>query len=128
MRSYNVPLAAHALDVPTKWLDNLLAHCAVPGVGRARRGVERRIAPRALVVIAAARLIGRTLRVPRERAVALAERLCAPHAQGVCRIAPELTVSLDVTAIERTLQRRLVDAAEVTARARRGRPPRSAAP
>ena len=42
-RAYTVGTAALALDVPTKWLDNVLSHHSVPGVVQERQGVSRKV-------------------------------------------------------------------------------------
>jgi hypothetical protein len=125
LRSYDVKVAALALDVPPKWLDNLLSHHQVPGVQRGRQGVDRRIADHGLTAIAIVRLLCDEIGLPVPRAVQLAQQLYAsePRVSSI-RTESGVVVELPVAAIEATLRERLPDALLAAPTARRGRPPR----
>lgn len=123
MRAYDPGLAALALDVDPKWLDNTISLHDVPGVVREARGVTRRLSMRALVVLALVRDLQRELGVPIARAVPLARRLLdAPRVPA----GPLLTVAADLSAVERFIAERLAAAVERFVPRRRGRPPRKA--
>ncbi len=117
-------VAAAALDVDRKWLDNVLTQHAIGGVGRERQGVSRTISPRAILTIAVAILLARHLGAPTARALALAHRLVD---EGENSPDAHVSVRVDVGAVERDLAIRLADAVESHPSARRGRPPRDAA-
>ena len=124
MRVYDVAVAALALGVDRKWLDNLIAHHDIPGIERFARGVSRRLSIRALVVAAVARDLQRELGVPLVRAVAVAERAVS-GAHSSVHLSPALSVHLDLGAVEREVEHRLLHAMETSVPRRRGRPPRA---
>lgn len=122
MAAFTVVAAALALQVDRKWLENLLSHHQVPGTSPDRQGVRRRLTPQVLLPIAVAILLIRQLGMPIAKALALASRICeSPEAE--CAPASGLVVRVDVVSIERSLGRRLREAAEIAVPARRGRPP-----
>jgi hypothetical protein len=127
-RSYSVTAIQLAIDAPAKWVDNVLAHHDVPGVARGRRGRSRQVPPRALLVLAVARELVRELQMPIGRAVQLATSLCAQEASGQRQISADIALRVDVSAIERRLQRRLIEAVDVVTARRRGRPPTTRRP
>lgn len=122
MRAYDVAIAALALDVDHKWLDNLVAHHDIPGVERFARGVSRRLSMRALLAAAIARDLQRELAVPAARAVEIARRTLVSHHSDLA-LTPALSVRLDLAVLEREIAHRLVHAMETAAPRRRGRPP-----
>lgn len=125
-RTYGIRLAALALIVPLKWIDNLLSHHELPGVIRSRQGVERRITEEGLLAIEMVRLVSAEIGAPLTRAAhivrsALRARssgpMTYPAGQGVA-------VVFDVARIEGALRERIIEAMEFVARIPRGRPRR----
>ncbi|MHB1072428.1 MAG: hypothetical protein ACYC3Q_06345 [Gemmatimonadaceae bacterium] len=125
-RSYDVAAAALALDVDTKWLDNVLSHHSVPGIARSRQGVSRAITPTGLLHLAIARALGEGASIPVAAAIDLASVLLQGQTGAVAetRVAQALTLRLDRAALAAELEARLADAVEQTPTRRRGRPPR----
>lgn len=121
-RSYHLTAASLAIECPAKWLDNLLSHFHVPGVSREQRGVSRRIAPDAMLIILVTRLLVSELRVPVGRALALAIEICR-NTDGRIVLHDGLELVIDLTRMHRQLEHRLLDVVETTVPARRGRPP-----
>ncbi|NUQ19683.1 MAG: hypothetical protein HOQ09_01855 [Gemmatimonadaceae bacterium] len=118
---YDIAVASLALGVERKWLDNLLSQHDIPGVEHVARGVTRKLSTRALVTAAAVRDLQRRLGVPAGRAVELAAHVVAASHHRV-ELSPALTIHLDLTTLERDLERRLVHAMETAVPRRRGRP------
>ena len=54
MRAYTVATVAVTLNVPLRWIDNVITHHSFPGVTRTRQGIPRRLTQRAVVVLAVA--------------------------------------------------------------------------
>lgn len=127
MRAYTVATAALALDVDTKWIDNLLSHHPIPGVAHAQRGVRRRIPPGSIRIIAVARTLATDLSLPLNRAVDLAIDIEARERSDI-RISDLIVLHLDRDRLHADLARRLNDAAEFAAVPRRGRKPRRSSP
>lgn len=121
--SYDVAVAALAIDAPLKWLDNLLSRHRIPGVEQARQGVTRRLSRDALATIALVRLLCTDLGVPVERAVDLAVRLCASDDDMLLMAAGTLTLAVDRADLAQRIAARLPDAVESAPRRPRGRPP-----
>lgn len=142
-RVYDIAVAALAIGVERKWLDNLTAQHSIPGTEHVARGVARRLAMRTLLTAAIVRDLNRGLGVPVGRGVEVAssilgaqqsregvtiaesgpeELLSAP--QVVLPIAESLTLAVDVEHLEREIERRLLEAMETVVPRRRGRPPR----
>ena len=121
MRAYTVDVAAIALDVDRKFLDNLLSHHAIPGCTGVRQGVRRRIARDGIARLAVTVTLIRELGLPIGRAVDLACRL---HADRSVDAGHSLRIALDLAALERALDPRLATAVEIAREPRRGRPPR----
>lgn len=128
MRSYSVAVSSLAIAAPIKWLDNLLSHFPVPGVGAERRGVARRIPHSALLLLALTRELHLELGIGVRDALALAAHLLAADDGAVSR-GGHLRVTCNRPALERSLSDRLRDALESAPAPRRGRPVgRSSAP
>lgn len=131
MRGYSLATAALALDVDPKWLDNLLSQNRVDGVRQTRQGVQRRIAPDALYVIATVHDLSRQLRVPVVAALQIAHELWRrPPETGAEDFAElrigTLAVQVDRRQTRARIEAALADALEMAPRTRRGRPPRKA--
>ena len=71
-RVYDIAVAALAIGVERKWLDNLTAQHSVPGTEHVARGVARRLSRRALLTAAIVRDLNRALGVPVGRGVEVA--------------------------------------------------------
>ena len=142
-RVYDIAVAALAIGVERKWLDNLTAQHSIPGTEHVARGVARRLSMRSLLTAAIVRDLNRGLGVPVGRGVEVAssilgaqqsregaaiahpgpeELLAAPRA--VLPIAESLALTVDVERLEREIERRLLEAMETVVPRRRGRPPR----
>lgn len=124
MRGYDARAAALALKVSHKWMDNLLSHHTVPGVVQSRQGVRRLIPPGSLRVIAITLELMETLRLPLPAALELAGR--ARLAGGQIPLSARAFLTLDLAALDRSLDRELALAVEATPTPRRGRPPAAA--
>jgi hypothetical protein len=128
MRGYSVATAALALSLDAKWLDNLLSQNRVDGVSHARQGVQRRLAPSALHVIATVHHLNHGLRIPVATALRLAHELWSSPGNSD----PADTATVRADALELHLNRAemrervaaaLAEALEMAPRTRRGRPP-----
>jgi hypothetical protein len=124
-RVYDIAVAALAIDVDRKWLDNLTSQHTIPGTEHFARGVARRLSIRTLLTAAVVRDLNRDLGVPVSRGVELAIAMlgeATPRAES--RIGASIMLSVDVAGLEREIERRLLDAMETVVPRRRGRPPR----
>lgn len=127
-RSYDAAVAALTLDVPFKWIDNLLSRHTIPGVDGGTQGTTRRLSPGAVVRIRVIRILSEELGVPLPQAVLLAGRL-ADHAPDGLQIGDSAgSLSIDFERVHRWVAQRLADAVESAPRRVRGRPRRSALP
>ena len=125
MRLYSIAIVSLAINAPTKWTDNLLAHHHIEDVRSRARGVSRGIAWNGLVRIALIRELHVEIGCGVREAVALAALLLrAPS--GTAATGSWLTLTLQRVAFEQELQRRLTDVLESAPRPRRGRPVRRA--
>lgn len=129
MRGYSVAIAALALDIDPKWVDNLLSQNRVHGVNRSRQGVQRRLAPGALYVIATVHRLNRTLQIPVATALKLAHELWRAPDSGLAGDAAVVAMDGIRLEVRREELRSLVDEAvvgalEIAPRTKRGRPPR----
>ena len=122
MRAYTVAVAALALQVDAKWVDNVLSHHRVLGVQRKRQGIQRQIPPESLLILASAQHLVETLGLPIARALELAHAAVA--ADGSAPISPVSGLTLDLATISADLNDRLADAVEGAAQKTRGRPSR----
>ena len=146
-RVYDIAVAALAIDVERKWLDNLTAQHSIPGTEHVARGVARRLSMRALLTAAIVRDLNRGLGVPVGRGVEIASSILGtlPSPEGaagaragagagtevprsasrsVLPIGESLTLAVDVERLEGEIERRLLEAMETRVPRRRGRPPR----
>lgn len=120
MRSYTVTVAALALNVDIKWLDNVLSHHQVRGLLRKRQGIQRQILPESMLVLAIASDLIEALSLPIARAIEVAHLMTETGA----RVPVSRTINLhaDLDSIAARLQGRLADAIEGAAQKPRGRP------
>lgn len=138
-RAYDIAVAALAIRVERKWLDNLTAQNAVPGTEHVARGVARRLSMRAMLTAAIVRDLNRGLGVPVSRGVELAGSILGaePPALGQpdgsnpadatrpgLPIGDSITLNVDIARLEAEIERRLLEAMETVVPRRRGRPPR----
>lgn len=142
-RVYDIAVAALAIGVERKWLDNLTAQHSINGTEHVARGVARRLSMRALLTAAIVRDLNRGLGVPVGRGVAIASAILEarespagaggaqresddPHSmpRPALPIAESLTLVVDAERLEREIERRLLEAMETVVPRRRGRPPR----
>ena len=130
MRGYSVATAALALGVETKWLDNLLSQNRVPGVAQSRQGVQRRIQPAALYLIATLHALNRDLQIPVATALRLAHGIWLGSERegsaGELATFPvgEIALQLNRADLKRRMDQALAEAVEMAPRPKRGRPPR----
>jgi hypothetical protein len=124
-RTYDLRAAALTVDVPLKWLDNLLSQNELPGVRRSRQGVQRRISEEGLMAIELVRMLTRDLGVPVKRAAQLAANVVSARGSSEIRAVTESGMVLLFPAIEiaSRLRNRVMDAVEIAGSVRRGRPP-----
>ena len=119
-RAYTVATAALALDVPYKWVDNILSHHAVPGVEQQRQGVTRKLSIDGLLVLALTTFLIQELGAPAPKAIGIAEALL--RNEGRYQSPRGLSLILDLSAFQIDLLERLEDAVEMAPVPRRGRP------
>lgn len=131
MRAFTTHTAAVALDLDSKWVDNLLSHNDVDGCLRVKQGVGRRLTQRGVLHVAIIADLTRSLRIPVRLACNVARGLLGAAGQGdlssrgatVLSMTSTLALRLDLDALERSLAPRLALAVETARRPRRGRPP-----
>ena len=143
-RVYDIAVAAVALGVERKWLDNLTTQHDIPGTEHVARGVARRLAMRTLVTAAIVRDLNRSLGVPVARAVQVAASVLAargldasarmmssregsdpaPDFPSRLSIGDSAALTIDLDQLEGEIERRLLWAMETVVPRRRGRPPR----
>lgn len=129
MRGYSVATAALALGIEHKWLDNLLSQNTVQGVSQSRQGVQRRLAPAALYVIATIHRLNRGLQIPVARALELAHDLwripgAEPSGNPAVVSLEGVSLTVDREELRRLVDEAVVGALEIAPRTRRGRPRR----
>lgn len=124
MRSYDVAIAALAIDAPQKWVDNILSHHRVPGVVAARRGITRRIPHATLLQLALTRHLHTEIALGVRDALRLAGALLADD--DPVHASAHVSISVDRAAFTNALAARLRAAIESAPTPRRGRPPRRA--
>lgn len=122
MRLYSIAVAALAIQVPLKWLDNAISQNTLPELGSARRGVARRITHSALLHLALTRELHVGLGMSVRDAIELARKLLAHDGEADAWRGP-VHIICDRLALERTLDERLRAALESAPTPRRGRPP-----
>ena len=136
-RAYDIAVAAVAIGVQRKWLDNLTAQHSIPGTEHVARGVARRLSMRTLLTAAIVRDLNAGLGVPVARAVEVAgsalgqdsvgemERVPGPAgSRPAVAVSESVSLIIDVDQLETEIERRLLVAMETVVPRRRGRPPR----
>lgn len=121
MRAYTVAAAAVTLEVPQKWLDNILSHHSVTGVVKSRQGVSRRLSPQAVLTLEIAIRLSEAFSIPFGRALELAQ--ASLQRPSVSTAGKRITLTIDIESIESDLGARLANAVEIAPAPRRGRPP-----
>ena len=119
-RAYTVTTAALALEVPAKWVDNILSHHTVPGVDQHRQGVSRKLSIDGLLVLALTTFLIQELGAPASKAIDMAEILL--RNEGHYESPRGLSLILDLSAFQTNLLERLENAVEMAPVPRRGRP------
>ena len=120
MRAYTVATAAVTLQMPPKWIDNVLSHHSISGVAKSRQGVARRLTPQALLNLEIAIRLSDALSIPIARALELAHGLM--EKPSGLTVGHGITLTLDVEAISAELTDRLAHAVEIAPLPKRGRP------
>jgi len=120
-RAYTVATAALAINVPAKWIDNVLSHFTIPGVEQARQGIRRRLTEEALLILELAHELNDNLATPLAASVRIAETLLR---SGRYPISDHTLLAANVETLRQTLAVRLAAAVEVAPIPRRGRPPK----
>jgi hypothetical protein len=122
-RGYTVATAALAIQVPVKWVDNILSHYTLPGVVQRRQGVSRKLAIDGLLLLALTAFLTQELGMPVANAIEIAKGLASSG--GRYTSPGGFTLSLDVSTFQSDLLERLENAVEIAPAPRRGRPPAS---
>jgi len=122
-RAYTVGTIALALDIPTKWVDNILSHYQVQGVVQKRQGVSRKVSLEGLLQLTVSLVLTQDLNIPISHALRLASDLT--RTDGHHRTPAGIGIDLDLARIREDLEARLAQAVEIAPVPRRGRPPRS---
>jgi hypothetical protein len=119
LRAYSTTVAADALGVDRRWLDNVIGQNHVAGVRREGHGVSRSISPAAILTIAVAIEISEALGTSMPAALNLARSVVD---KGECSPSPAITIHVDIGAIDQRMALRLNDSVEAHPQPRRGRP------
>jgi hypothetical protein len=120
-RAYTVATAALALDMPIKWVDNILSHYRLTGIQQERQGVARRLSIEGLLALALSALLINEFAIPATNAIEVAEAMIL-HG-GRHSAAAGLTIEIDLPGFQNALLQRLERAVEIAPTPRRGRPP-----
>lgn len=120
-RAYTVATAALALQVPAKWVDNILSHYQVQGVSQARQGIARRLSVESLIVLTVALLLIQDLALPTANAINIATQLV--QSRGAVALPSGIHIQINIDRATTELLQRLEGAVEVAPLPRRGRPP-----
>jgi len=106
----------------SKWIDNLLSHFSIPGVGGGRQGAARRITAEGICHIALVRTLASEVGLSLSAATALAGRLLQVQG-GDLPITRWVGFRFERRVFEDEIERRIAEGVECVAPARRGRPP-----
>jgi len=120
-RAYTVVTAALALDVPTKWVDNVLSHNKVLGIRQERQGIARNLSIDGLTVLGLTALLISELGLATAKAITMAEGIVKTNGRHSAR--QGLSVQIDLASFQASLLERLENAVEIAPVPRRGRPP-----
>jgi hypothetical protein len=119
-RAYTVTTAALALEMPAKWVDNILSHHIVRGVDQQRQGVARKLSIDSLVVLGLTAFLIHELGAPAPKAIEIAATLLGN--EGRYESPRGLSLILDLAAFQASLLERLEIAVEMAPVPKRGRP------
>ncbi len=120
-RAYSVAVAAVALNVHIKWLDNVFSHYTILGVDGGKQGRARRVDANAVLQLSIALELNSALGVPLSRGVGLARALLL---EGKGRIPlPGGELYFDIEGRRAAVFRSLDTAVEIAPQPVRGRPP-----
>ena len=124
LRTYSPRISALITGADPKWLDNLLSRHDLPGVSRARRGVERRITEDGLLAIELCRILNLELGVSVQQAATIVSACNVFPGEDVFqfRTASGLMLQLPILETRSRLRERTIEAVEMVAAVRRGRP------
>ena len=120
-RAYTVATAALALDVPIKWVDNILSHNKLVGIRQQRQGIARHLGIEGLVVLALTAILIDQLGLPTTRAIFVATEII--KGSGRYMVGQRLSIEIDLTSFQADLLEKLERAVEIAPVPRRGRPP-----
>jgi hypothetical protein len=120
-RAYTVATAALALDMPVKWIDNVLSHNRVPGIRQERQGIARRLSIEGLLVLGLTAVLSYELGLPTSKAIVVGHGMVA--GKGRYLAGNGLAVEIDLPAFQARLLEKLESAVETAPVPRRGRPP-----
>jgi hypothetical protein len=126
MRLYDIAVATLAIGAPRKWTDNVLSQHELPDVISVRQGVARRIPYQALIRLAVIRQLHTQLGIGVANAVQFAGFLL-DSGQAAVLDAGQVSLSVDLAALRKSVDERLASALESAPSRRRGRPPRRSA-
>ncbi len=121
-RAYTVGTVALALDVNTKWLDNILSHFQIAGVTQERQGISRKVSLEAVIELRLALALITDLETPTATALRLANVLS--QSAGQHRTPSGMNIGVDLSTIRAGIEARLAQAVEIAPLPRRGRPPK----
>ena len=125
-RTYNARITGLIVGVQPKWLDNLLSRYDLPGVARSRQGVERRLTDDGILAVELCRILNLELGLSLAQSATIASQCVRDVGAGELRhtTASGLVVSLPLPVTRVRLRDRAMEAVDMVAAARRGRPPR----
>jgi len=121
MRAFSTTIAAEALGVDRKTLDNILAREARHLIGAGRRGRGRRVSVDALERIAVALILKRDLGTGIANGLELADRIVRSEAATLA-VGPLIALEFDLPRVRTVLEASLAVALEGMAEFTRGRP------
>ena len=125
-RSYHLDVARHVADAEGRWVDNLLARFALPGVESIGQGSTRRISNLGIYHVALVSRLVETLGVPLEAAAALAVKLLDAGTDARLTVFGELELRFDRQTFVESVDAQIAEAVESVVPPRRGRPRRHA--
>jgi hypothetical protein len=123
MRLYDVAVATLAIGAPRKWTENVLAQHPLHDVVSVRQGVARRIPYQALVRLALIRELHTQLGIGVANAARFARDLLDSGQPAVLTMG-QVSLAVDLAALQQAVDTRLLAALESSPMPRRGRPPR----
>lgn len=119
-RAYTVGTVALALEISTKWIDNVLSHHTLTGVAQERQGISRKVTLEAVLQLGVAILLMEDLGLPTANALKLASAI--NKTDGHYLTPAGTGIHLELGKIRSDLEARLARAVEIAPVPRRGRP------